>query len=691
MPNSEDQYFATLPPKELVEELKVRVGTYTTFLQGSGRADRYQRNYSQYYGNGTSTPSSTSQLMSTGSNAELTTVKFGDYRSLLQQSVILVTQGRPALRAKAANTDYKSKTQTIVGDSLIDYYLREIGQERDAKRSVELALLYDEAYLVQLWNQNSGDVVMAADMQEEEVQLEDGEEETSDGQKPLPTKVFHAGDMEQFLFGPADVARDVALRSSKIPWYIFRLQKNRFDLIADYPTFREQILASTDVDEYLPGTYSFSTPAPAEGSDLIDAYLFLHEKTPACPAGRLTLYVGDTAIVDGPLPYKKLTVSRIAPADQDQTSFGYSSANDLVGIQELKDGLCSIVASNELTFGGQNIAVKKGAGFNWTLLGEGFTLFELDSVDDIKPLQLAKTAPEIFNFLETLDRKQETLSGINSVARGNPEASLKSGSALALVEAQAIRFLSGLQESYYQLLESWGTNLIEILQTYADEPRIIAIAGKNNRAYLRSFKFTKDDIASISRVQVENVSALSKTYAGKLQMAQDLLQAGKLQRPEQYLQLVETGRMEPLFHDDLQDLLMIDQENESLQEGQPVVALITDLHKQHILAHRSLLNDPETRLHNKELRDRVQEHIMEHFELLMDAARSNPMILWVTGQEMPPIGPSPEGPESAPEKPPGPNLPAISSPQGPTERQAQGVAAPSMPKNPLTGEPAKVA
>ena len=51
----------------------------------------------------------------------------------------------------------------------------------------------------------------------------------------------------------------------------------------------------------------------------------------------------------------------------------------------------------------------------------------------------------------------ETLSGVNSVARGNPEASLQSGTALAMVQSQALQFMSGLQQSYIQLIEDVGT------------------------------------------------------------------------------------------------------------------------------------------------------------------------------------------------------------------------------------------
>ena len=45
---------------------------------------------------------------------------------------------------------------------------------------------------------------------------------------------------------------------------------------------------------------------------------------------------------------------------------------------------------------------------------------------------LTNTPAEVFKFLDSLIQAAETISGVNSVARGNPEASLKSGTAASI-------------------------------------------------------------------------------------------------------------------------------------------------------------------------------------------------------------------------------------------------------------------
>lgn len=696
------KYWAGLPTKEFIPEFYERIREFYTYLSDTGRLERMQRNYRHYYGQGTSTTASSNRLSATGDSGEYTTLKINDYRSILDHAVILTLQGRPSLQCRASNTDVASKQQAILGNSLVEYYLRQQGCEKDLKQATTFSLLYDEAYTLTLWNANSGDVVNVepAEYDVDEQGQPNLHPETGEPIELKPERPIRSGELEHRVFGPYDVPRDVRLRSPNSSWYAFRMQLNRWDLIAQYPAFEKQLLAVNSYDDYVPSTYQFVVPfVSSSNSDLLDCWLFLHEKTSGLQNGRYTLIIDDFAITDVGLPYKSMPVGRIAPSEQDQSSFGYSSANDLVAIQELRDAIVSIIASNEVTFGGQNIAVKKGWGGSRTQLGSFANLFELENPQtDIVPLTLTRTAPELFKFNEYLDNKQGQLMGINPTVRGNPEANLKSGSALALVDSKAMQFLSGLQESYNQLLEGFGTTIIEVLQEYADEPRIAAIAGKGNRSYLRQFKYTKDDINQICRVQVESVNPLSQTFSGRLQIAQDLLQNSKIDRPEQYLQVLETGRLEPLYGDDLADLFMIDAENEALQDGQPVVALITDLHSQHIKAHRALLNDPATRISDAELRNRVTSHIMEHMRLLTQAAVQNPMLLWAIGEQMPPLPPQPiqSGPQGHPMPQPQPQAgpiahpssqpPGVMNPTGPVERQAQGVAMPKQPINPSTGQ-----
>ena len=109
-------------------------------------------------------------------------------------------------------------------------------------------------------------------------------------------------------------------------------------------------------------------------------------------------------------------------------------------------------------------------------------------------MNFTQTPAEVFRFIEMLKSEMETISGVNSVARGNPEASLKSGTALALVQSMALQFISGLQQQYVQLVEDVGTGLISMLRDFAQVPRIAMIAGKANQSYIAE-EFSGDDLS----------------------------------------------------------------------------------------------------------------------------------------------------------------------------------------------------
>ena len=107
-----------------------------------------------------------------------------------------------------------------------------------------------------------------------------------------------------------------------------------------------------------------------------------------------------------------------------------------------------------------------------------------------------------------LEQNMETLSGVNSVARGNPQDSLRSGTSLALVQSQAVQFMSGLQQQYVRLVEDVGTGLINILKEYAKTNRVAQIVGKSNKAYIK--EFTGQDLKSINRIVVDFSNPMSK-------------------------------------------------------------------------------------------------------------------------------------------------------------------------------------
>jgi hypothetical protein len=301
----------------------------------------------------------------------------------------------------------------------------------------------------------------------------------------------------------------------------------------------------------------------------------------------------NTVLMDTAMPYRELPVYRIAPADILGTPYGYTPMFDLMPIQESINSLYSTVLTNQNAFGIQSVLNPRGNDVRITQVAEGLNFIEYNPTvagggsGAPTPLNLTSTPQEVFSFMELLQRQMETISGMNPVVRGSAEKGVTSGSALALIQSQALQYISGLQQSYIMLIEDIGTGLIKLLQDFASVPRVAEIAGLSNRSKLT--EFTGEDIDSINRVVVDVGNALSQTTAGRIQMADNLLQMQAIKTVDQYYSVINSGRLDVMTEASHNEMLLIKSENEKLAQMELPKALATDAHSKHIQEHLTVL------------------------------------------------------------------------------------------------------
>lgn len=586
-------YWASLPSKEIGDEILDRVQKYYAFLSISGRLDLYRRSWAYYY-----RPRLTgASLQSGGDQGELTTLSINHYRNLLSHLETMTVQQRVAFEPRATNSDVKSQSQVILAAGLLDYYMREKKMERYMVKAVKEGLIYGEAFVRAEWDATSGE--------------EYGMTATGAPQ--------YQGDMKYSTYTPLDCIRDFSKTSAGLDnYYILRDFENKYDLAAKFPDISDRILEDSADMLDLARTTTINYLA-LEDSDNVPVYTLIHRPTPALPGGRYTQVLDNgTVLLDGPLPYKEAHVYRLAPDEEDGTIFGYTVGMDLLPMQEGLDVLYSTAMTNQATFGVQNVLTPKGSDLSVSQIAGGLNLMEYDNkVGKPESLNLTQTPAEIFNFMQMLEKLMETISGVNSVARGNPEASLKSGAALALVQSMAIQFSQNLQRAFAQLVEDVGTGTINILKDFAAVPRVAEITGKSNRPLMKMF--TGDDLQAINRVMVDMGNPMTRTTAGKTNLAETMLQNNLIDNADQYIQVVTTGRLEPVIEGKQAQLLLIKGENEALAEGKPVRALITDDHQKHILEHTTVLSNPEIRMDpTNPIVAATLAHIQEHMNMMND-------------------------------------------------------------------------
>jgi hypothetical protein len=626
--NSDDTYFAMKPAQALAANCMAKAASFYNNLSSNEYLDLLRRQYYAYHNlDGDGFTGGSHQIGFTGKEGELVKFNVNHYRNIAQHILQMITATRPTMEATAVNTDYKSITQAYLANSILEYYMREKSLESCIRRVTEMAVVLGAGFIRMEWNATAGDSYDA---------------------DPDTKEINYTGELEFSTHSPFDVVFDGTKDSwdNAHEWILLRDFKNKYNLAAKYPELRQKILnvaSANQLNQYRLAMFS------NDDTDDIAIYEFYHKKTEACPEGRYVLFVdSDTVLLDIPLPYREIPIYRISAGEFMGTPYGYTTMFDLYSIQEVLNASYSAIATNQSAFAVQNLWVENGSDIEINSLEGAMNII----TGNKKPesLNLAQSPKEVFDFIGMNVQSMETISGVNSVARGDPQASLKSGTALALVQSQALQFISGLQDNYVKLIERIGGSLLNILKDFANTPKTMELVGKNNRAYLAE-AFTGDQIDSINRVIVTVGNPLAKTAAGRTQMAEQMLQMGLVTTPQVYFEVITTGSIESLYESDMDELLLIKDENEQLLAGEDVMAEILDKHAEHIKEHRSVMANPSLR-RNAALRQKVQQHVQEHINFLRTV---DPDLLMLVGEK--PLA-APAAPQVAPNMPPPQNAPA---------------------------------
>lgn len=669
--NETDVYFAARSAENCASTLMQRGDSFFNQLRSNAYLEKIARMWKFYYGAYNDSVGYGHKIEFTGEQGELVSLPVNHLGNIIQHTLVMITSTRPTMQARAVNNDYKSLAQTYLANDILDYYMRQKNLEDAIKRATEMSIVLGSGFVKMEWNATAGETYDVDD----------------DG------NFTYEGDIQFSTLSPFDVVFDGTKETWDNDWLMVRSFKNRFDIAAKYPEMKDKILSIPTKAEKT--VYRLAVWSNDETDD-IPVYEFYHKKTESLPDGRYLLFLdGDTVLLDTKLPYRDIPIYRIAPRTILGTPYGYSPMFDVMPIQEGINSLYSTIMTNQNAFGVQNVFIPRGADISVAELGGGMNVIEADAKPEA--INLTQTPAEIFKFLEALIQASETISGVNSVSRGNPEASLKSGTALALVQSMSLQFMSGLQQSYVKLIEDVGTSLLNILKDFATTPKVIALVGKNNRTMLK--EFTGEQISSIARVIVDVGNPLSRTIAGRVQMAEQMLQMQMIKNPQEYFQVVETGRLDTMYEGDTKEVLLIQKENELLLSGQEVLATMLDSHKLHISEHKSVLADPDLR-QDPTLVQNTLAHIQEHINYLRNA---DPELLALIGEQ--PLPPQPQ--EAAPNQMPsqqqaaangqaaplpngGPMQPQSPLPQpGDQINSAQGIPVnlPNMPQVPASALP----
>jgi hypothetical protein len=538
---SNETYWAADETDKCIDGALKSRRNYRDWLTRTGRIGRMQRAIRAYYGYTPFGDGDTSVILPTGEQGEIVDLAVNHFAALVRQALVLITSDRAAFKAVAGNSDYKSLAQAALADGLLEHYDRRLHVSDIEGSAAFRALLMGEGYVAVTWDPEAGQTY-AVD--------------------PETGSAVREGDLEFRAFSPLEVAYDVSQVHGQRPWMLLQCRRPKWDLCAQYPEKKDDILgADVQRDDYDWMTWAIDQTKKSD--DLVTVYELYVAPSPAVPNGRLVTFVDSkTWLFDGPLPYDGIPVYGMVPDETIGVSAGHTSTFDLLAMQQALD-MCSTIATTNLQAGGiVNFWAPNGNDLNVRQISGGMNFI----TSPVKPEALngVNMSPAVGQWANQFVGWMQAISGINSAVRGDPDKGMPA-QAMAFLQAQAIQFHSGLQRGFQRLREQVRTANIELLKRYGNSKRVALISGKAT-GYLRK-EFTSDDLKDIDRVTVEAVNPALRTMAGRMNIADTLLAKGLVTSAAEYLTLITTGKLEPMYEGAEANLLRIRRNKELLQQG----------------------------------------------------------------------------------------------------------------------------
>lgn len=579
------------------------------------------------------------QLQATGEVGELLAMAIPHYRTLVRHQIAMFTANRPAWEPQARTADAEGARQVPMAANLLDYVASLGTLDPRLGEQVELMMTAGEGYFVTGWDANAG----------------------LDGR----------GWFTQRVFAPWELCHERVRTYDDAQWWVWRQFDSRWDWVArfakDDPEKAERIAKlDTNRADFATAFREYDQDLVKDDGDRIAVLVVVARPSIACPDGRFAIVAGeDLVLFDGPYPYgEDITISRMCASEFLGTSIAYSDSWGVLAAAEAANAILSMILTRIDTCGVPNFCVPEGSEIEFSDIAGGNAVWKIppgmEKPSSVDLLNVPEALPAI---MQLISQQMEGTVGVNSVTKGQPAENVSSGSMAALLQNMAVQFNSNLERAWILNLERIGTHHIRVFQRMADQEQAISVVGADSKWTVATFK--GEALNQILRVAVKTASALSKTTAGRADIADKLLQRTAI-TPQEFMQVIATGQLEPTFQGPVSELTSIKSRGEKLMRGEPAPPLIWDNHSLCIREFKGLLNT-EAR-DDPAIAQNINNAIQQHFDLWAQLSRESPDMLAAIGCPPLPqaqsIGQQAQAMQTQmPGAPPGPGAPAMPPPQ----------------------------
>lgn len=384
------------------------------------------------------------------------------------------------------------------------------------------------------------------------------------------------------------------------------------------------------------GGFGYTASVPKLVSEKREDSVVVIEKyekpTSECPLGRLTIVAGDTLLFRGDLPYlngedgtRGYPFSKQVCIDSLSNFFGTSVVERVIPVQRAYNTVKNRKHEymNRMAVG--VLAVEDGSVDVDMLEEEGLPPGKVvvyrqgsNPPHSLAPVQVPV---EFSREEEKLLNEFVMISGVSEVTTySQVPSNVASGTAISLLLEQDDTRISLTADSLRESIKRIGKHVLRLYRQFAKVPRVKRITGENGEVEIAAFSSGNIDSEDIV---FDTISDIEDTLSARRAMVYDLLKLGlfsdengklSTSTKSKIFEILGFGNWEDGRNNDEQHRKKALKENMDFDKKEVGVDVYDD-HALHIEEHVRLLVSTRC-VNDRELRDKVAEHIEKHTELM---------------------------------------------------------------------------
>lgn len=343
------------------------------------------------------------------------------------------------------------------------------------------------------------------------------------------------------------------------------------------------------------------------------------------PKGRYIVIAGNKVLdYKDELPTGELNFAPFWCKKRHNKLMGDTFIRQLIPSQRQKNRLASVLFEIAYNHGYPYWTAEKGSGIiKKGIRGEPMQILEYNQGSK-EPRQNPPPPipPFIFNLNSMVDQSMMNIASQHDVTRGVNPAGLNNNQALMnLMEADDVT-ISLIEQQFYRSYEYCGEIIKRIISQPGawDEDRLITVSGDSSPSFSgEGFVFKKENIQKLKdvRVRIEAVPDLPYSRSGKIQLINDIAQAGilNMQNPSEKRLAMKIVDFTGITNEMSLDEKAAIRENITAKEGEALMSPEPyEEHDTHLYIHYNWMKTPEYIALRKITNDSIHQIMMEHTE-----------------------------------------------------------------------------